>query len=124
MTPLGAGSRNGRVSVRPSVRLSVPSIAAAFRSVSAAGARAQQQRRGDSFIASGRNVGTCGLEYIIHVRRQRRGNSSSNDVTTVHAVDAHFTVASHSHCIARNAGYLHGRRGVEWKRIFLFSWTL
>ena len=40
----GSMQRSGvRPSVRPSARLSVPSIAAVFRSLSAAGARAQQQ---------------------------------------------------------------------------------
>ena len=51
---------NGQVSVCPSVRLSLQSIAAAFRTISAAGARAQQQRAGSvSAVIRGGSTQTC-----------------------------------------------------------------
>jgi len=48
---------NGRVSVRLSLCLSVPSIAAAFRSISAAGAKLQQRAGSVSAVIRGDSSG-------------------------------------------------------------------
>ena len=56
---------------RVSARLSVPSIAAAFRSISAAGARVQQQRAGsvDAVIRGGSTL-TCQVHVALATKKR------------------------------------------------------